>query len=422
MRNTSQYDRIRTGEVTDVAEMEKKLRYRKIEMAHPYKIYYNAKREAWITPHPLDYKKRIQRKTKEALLEALEPLVLDKPGRKLTMSDIYPDWLEYKIQITDSPNTIDKHEQHWHKYFEGTPLFLKPIGDITVEDLMIWGNSLVKKHDLTSNKWQTIKTIPKGIFQYAYMKQYISDNIFDNLRITVKFRQPKKKISNSQIFTNDEYEAIINDLWTSFEKKKSKNYLAVLLNFMLGLRVGELTALQWSDICGDYIYVHQEITLLQNTELLNKPNFLHQFENGSIKTLPNQENQKYQYVLVNHTKTHAERYVPLVPEAQKIIETLRALSPDHRPNDFLFEQNGKNLTIRGVNSVLEYACKHIGIEPKRSHAVRRTVASRLSAVQYSPDGIRDILGHQDLATTMKYLYDPQTSAEQLEKMQRALHV
>lgn len=64
-----------------VADLEKMITRKKIEELHRYTIFYNEKRDAWYTCHPLDYKKRIQRKTKEELLDALEPYVLSDAGK-----------------------------------------------------------------------------------------------------------------------------------------------------------------------------------------------------------------------------------------------------------------------------------------------------------------------------------------------------
>ena len=140
---------------------------KKIEKLHRYKIFYNEKRDAWYTCHPLNYKRRIQRKTKEELLDALAPFLTVEIGNDMTLTDLYPEWLDYKSQLTNSPNTIAVHEKHWNKYFKDTSLFLKPISTITLKDLNLWANALIKKWDLSSKQWQTIKTIPKQIFEYA---------------------------------------------------------------------------------------------------------------------------------------------------------------------------------------------------------------------------------------------------------------
>ena len=52
------------------------------------------------------WKKSLYQKYKEA-----------KDLEKLTMDQLYKKWLEYKTAITESPNTIKRHKQHYRKYF-----------------------------------------------------------------------------------------------------------------------------------------------------------------------------------------------------------------------------------------------------------------------------------------------------------------
>ena len=52
-----------TIDMDTVADLEKMIERKKIEKLHRYKIFYNEKRDAWYTCHPLNYKRRIQRKT-----------------------------------------------------------------------------------------------------------------------------------------------------------------------------------------------------------------------------------------------------------------------------------------------------------------------------------------------------------------------
>lgn len=403
----------------EVAELHKMIRRKKIEALHPYKILYNKNRAAWYTCAPDDYHKKIQRKTRDSLLDALAPYYQAQTvSDELTLSVLYPEWLEYKSQITDSPNTIATHQKHWRKYFKDTALFEMPLGKITLKDLNLWANALIKQHDLSSKQWQTIRTIPKQMFEYAYMCSYIADNIFPLIRVTVKFRQVVKKTGDSETFTSDEYQLLLNDLALSYDKKHESRFLAVALNFYIGLRAGELAALQWQDITENYLHIQREMVCM-DAETLSLEPFQCQIQNGALIVLPGQEGKKHPYVLLNHTKTHKERYIPLIPKAVDILKTIRYNSVYRKPTDFIFCDGDKYLTLRSINGVLEYACKHIGIEAKRSHKIRKTYASRLSAAGYPIDAIRENLGHNNLSTTLGYIYNPLTKDENLSIMKNA---
>ena len=81
--------------------------------------------------------------------------------------------------------------------------------------------------------------------------------------------------------------------------------------------------------------------------------------------LPNPKHNKYVYAVESHTKTHKERFVPIIPQAQNILDVMKSLSPCHKTNDYIFFEDESYMTTRSINSMLEYACEHIGIEPKR---------------------------------------------------------
>ena len=135
--------------------------------------------------------------------------------------------------------------------------------------------------------------------------------------------------------------------------------------------------------------------------------------------LPDQEGKKGLYVLLDHTKTHTERTIAIIPKGQKIFQLLKENAPDAKPDDFIFGYGSKYLNLRALNSVLEYACAHIETDVKRSHKLRKTYASRLNAAGLPLDQIRANLGHASLTTTLGYIYNPLTPEESLKLMEKA---
>lgn len=56
---------------------------------------------------------------------------------------------------------------------------------------------------------------------------------------------------------------------------------------------------------------------------------------------------------------------------------------------------------------------------KRSHKIRKTYASRLSAAGFPIDRIREYLGHSSLQTTLGYIYDPLSESERKDLLEAA---
>lgn len=164
------------------------------------------------------------------------------------------------------------------------------------------------------------------MFEYAKDHGYIARNPFPELKVTVKFRQVSKPTSETQVYNTNEYHNIIEDLWKSYDKKHEPRFLSIVCNFLMGLRAGELCALRWRDLDMKKweISIVQEMVHMNATELSN-PYYDVYKASGQIVILPGQEGRKGVYVLLDHTKTHTERVIPVVHKAQEIFQLLRAM-------------------------------------------------------------------------------------------------
>ena len=342
---------------------------------------------------PLNKKKiEIKLSSREKVIDRLATLYKEeKHHENITLNRLFEEWIAYKETITESRNTIVRHRQHYKKYFQDTDFFKQPLKSIDRLSLQSFANGIVKDNNLSSKEWANAKTILNGMFEYAYEKEMIPFNPIDRLKITVKFRQVQRRTGLEETFNSDEKNRLKNYLNSRYAETHDQAILAILLNFYLGLRVGELVALKPSDfIDGKYLHVVRE-------EYRDRENF--------------------SYSVVNHTKTHQDRYVPLVPKAVELMKKILALAGKQ---EYLFERDGSRVTSRQINYILEKYAERAKIDPKRSHKIRKTVASNLNANGIPMDMIRDLLGHSNLQTTMAYLYNPLTSDEAYNKLAKAL--
>ena len=172
-----------------------------------------------------------------------------------------------------------------------------------------------------------------------------------------------------------------------YAETKDTAFLAVKLNLLLGLRVGELVALKFSDVCGQKLHIVRE-------------------------EIRNQETNEVD--IVEHTKTHTDRFVVLIPQALDIINSIPQNS------EFIFVRGTKRITARQIAYVLEKYAERQGKKTKSTHKMRKTYASNLNAKGVPLDAIREQLGHSDLQTTMTYIYNPLTETETYELIKNAL--
>ena len=394
LKDAAQYGIFDEESLRDIIQMKKKELMLKV---HPYAIKKlpNGQWQTYVSDSHKGKRKEIRARTRELLIEKLYDLQKEAEHiDKLKMNELYRQWLEYKKTITESENTIKRHEQHYRKYFEGTPLFSKAVADVTKVELESFCNGIIKEHNLSSKEFTNIKTILMGMFNYAVDKEMISQSPMDRVRIRVKFRQIQKKSGKTQTYNTEELAALNEYLDRMFSETHDVAFLAVKLNFLLGLRVGELVALRWDDRV-DLRHLH-----IWKEEIRNQ-------NDGSL-------------TVVEHTKTHTDRLVPLVPKAIVILDLAASVDPTTDPEGYIFTRNGERITARQINYVLEKYAERKGLQTKSSHKMRKTYASNLNASGVPVDEIRELLGHSNLSTTMGYLYNPLTEKETYERIKAAL--
>lgn len=379
-----------TDNVLDIIMTAKKEKF--LTQVHPYKITEpKSENGRWQTYYKdaKGERKIIRAQTRDALLEKLIPIYIQAMNLdNLNFSDLFSEWLEYKKTVTDSPNTIKRHKQHYKRYFENSKLHDMPVNKIDTLLLESECNRLVKEYNMSRKEWNNVKTILIGCFEYAARKSYITDNPMNDVKILVKYRQVVKKTGKSETYNTEELENLNRYLDTMYAETSDVAFLAVKINFLLGLRVGELVALKWED-CKEQSHIH-----VVREEVRNQETNL--------------------YDVVEHTKTNRDRYVILVPKAIAILEKIP------KQGSYIFMRDGERITARQVAYVLEKYAQRQGTATKSTHKMRKTYASNLNANGVPLDCIREMLGHSSLSTTLGYLYNPLTESETYNLITKAL--
>ncbi len=363
----------------------------RVKTLHKYSITPPAKEgDRWRTNYTDRNGKRktLRAQTEEELLNKLVPLYLTEENLdKKTFHELFEEWILYKEQVTASPNTILRHRQHYNKYLATSKLDKAKIVKISEIMLETECNRIVREFSLSNKEWVNVKTILNGMYEFARRMKYFTDNPISNIRITVKFRQIVRKTGRTQTYNTEEIAAINEYLDKKYAETGDTAFMAIRLNFMMGLRVGELVSLKWADIEDIQIHVVREEVRDQRTNEVS---------------------------VVEHTKTNTDRFVYLIPEALEILSKLP------HEGEFIFMRSGNRLTARQINYVLEKYAERNGLDTKSSHKLRKTYASMCNAKGVPIDFIREQLGHSSLSTTYGYIYNPLTEKESYEALTRAL--
>ena len=192
----------------------------------------------------------------------------------------------------------------------------------------------------------------------------------------------------TQTYNTEKLENLNTYLDEMYEQTGDVAFMAVKMNFFMGLRVGELVSLKWEDICeGNQIHIVREEV---RDQVANE------------------------ITVADHTKTHTDRFVYLIPDALEILEKLP------KAGEYIFMRDGKRLTSRQINYVLENYAERFNLQVKSSHKLRKTYASMCNVNGVPIDFIREQLGHASLSTTYGYIYNPLTEAESYKMLTDAL--
>lgn len=395
---------------SDVLENFRTMTLKKIKELHPFKITPpTEKNPRWQTYalSPTGEKKKIRGNTEEELYEKLR--IFYSEDENTTLEDFFETWLQKKILATNSMGTIRRHVQHWKKYYLNSPIIKIPLRKLTKSDIEDFLHRTIKEFNLSKTELNNMKIILKGALALAEEKGIISKNPFPSVQINYKLcRYVQKKSNKTQIYQAHEKEILYQYLDEDFKENPDiTNTLAIRLLLQLGVRIGELVALKWSDIEDDYIHIQR---------MESKDQHLEKDLYFSPAT----------YQIVEYAKgknSNGDRFLYLTPTAKDILKKVKAINERMGYDDrhFIFVNEDGRINSRAIAYRIEKVCNQAGLPVKSAHDMRRTVASELNANGVPLDEIRRILGHSNEQTTLSYIFNPYSDQKTNELIEQALH-
>ena len=199
--------------------------------------------------------------------------------------------------------------------------------------------------------------------------------LLEEMAISKKAFRRAVRDDRAQVFTKTE----VLELEAYVDKHMSMQNLGVMLAFQTGLRCGELSALQWSDIQSDAIHVTK-------TEIRYR----------------DAVTNEYVFEIRDFTKgKDGERYVILTPDAQATLQKIRRQNPF---GEYIFMSKGKRLKAQCFGKAIKRMCENNGMARRSIHKARKTYATNLKNHGVDDKLIQKQMGHADIATTNGYYY------------------
>ena len=405
------------ADVVKRQELLMNAKQKKILETYPIRIWH-ASNGTWKAHVPDDSKPRnrkvIQGKSKENLENNILKDYEDKNDNRLVFENYFLNWLLNHHSKLVQPPTVQRYHDEYKSNIKGSRIDKMKITEIEQTDIKKFLNDVINAKHLTRHALSNLKTVLNKTFEFALEEKDIKTLPTASIKITNTNITPVNDCdvdSEDEVFDEDEFDVFVKYLYEHYMEHKPFITLAILLNFQLGLRVGELCTLKKKDINYKTCKIR-----IQRMERSYKPLSL---VDGKVV-----EGKTVHEVLEGHTKSNSKRVIDLSDEALAIINRTLELHKEFGiTSDFLFpDENGNHSIRQRFNDCLEYYCHQLTINTKSSHKVRKTVFSNLFDKGFDIEEVMRIAGHRHKTTTLKYyLFSVKRKKDKRKRMNEALN-
>jgi integrase len=279
------------------------------------------------------------------------------------------EWLENYVKPTVKQRTYDR-------YYEAVALHILPsVGDFDMEKLtpvvlqkfvsqMLKFGNLKTGGALSANTVNGLISVVKYSLKCAYELKltpyYAADNV----------KRPKVKEKKITCFSLREQQKLEQFL---VECKRPK-FVGILLSLYTGLRLGEVLALEWSDI-----------DLKKGLLQVNKTCYFGA-ENGKIKRII--------------TAPKSEASCRTIPLPKGILNILRELKRGAKSKIVVTNNSGMPIENRAYQRSFELILKKLKLPHRGYHSLRHTFATRAIECGVDVKTLSELLGHKNAAVTL----------------------
>jgi len=280
-----------------------------------------------------------------------EPIITkaDKPAEMIAFKEFAKTWLDVYVKNNNRLSEQQHKESCLRLYL--VPYFgkypLDQIGNLDVENFKAKMMKTKLSEDSINHFLSTLSTCLKTAVEWDIIK---SIPRIKRLRVT-----PNK----FDYLTEDEADKIL---------AQAEGQIREMIFFCLktGVRFGELIALDWNDID----FQEKQITIRRS------------IVRG----------------IMGSTKSNKIRYVPLISSVSDML-IKRA-----KGHGFVFTRHKTHFTQHYSCKKLYQAAKRAGLRKIGWHKLRHTFASHLAQNGVAIQAIKELLGHSDITTTMRYAH------------------
>lgn len=302
------------------------------------------------------------------------------PDEKLSLDDIVKNFLTH-TKTTKKLNTSERYESIYYGHIK------KELGDLKA--MRVSPERLEKlfadKKELSGSTLQLIYTVINSSFDRAIKQKKLNDNPCKYID------RPQRKKSKTEVLTADEVIRVLDEL----NLNKYNDYImfmALNICIELGLRRGELAALQWKHIDNN----KKTITIEDNLIYVDGHTYLN---NGNLKTESSTRTLPASDALLTLLDQHRKKQ--LSNQVRYGEHYNKNKYNDELQNFIMTWENGKVVHPNYYTMRIKKIMQKLGVEKNiRFHDLRHTNATLLIQQQVDFKTLQKRLGHADFSTTM----------------------
>ena len=291
----------------------------------------------------------------------------------VTSEQLFFMWLDDKhIQVKESTYAAYHQVIHGHlvPYFKGakaSQLSSEAVNQF-VKDKLDHGR-LDGRGGLSAKRVCDLLIILLQVIQYGEKKGFIVGFDYDIAR-------PKAEWTELAVLTHGEQEKLLSHVKATLDHKK----LGVLIAFYAGVRLGELCALQWSDI--DF-----STGILHITKTLQR-----------IKDTDPTSARKTKMVIATPKSMKSVREIPLPAFLLCLLKQWKQEQPSA---NYVLSGKAKYIDPRVMQDNFKECLKLAKVEATKFHALRHTFATRAKEQQFDDKSLSELLGHSTVRFTLE---------------------
>lgn len=293
------------------------------------------------------------------------------PDSKMTVQQLYDEYTavkKHEVRIT----SLEKTKSILNR--EVIPVFGETkIDKLNIPTLQKWKNSVAEKNLSVTTK-NNIYTEFRTMLNYAVKMEYISKNPLNSIG---NFKNPEFETAEEKLnyYTAAQFKKYIAVAKSHINTISEYGYYVFFnIAFYTGMRKGEINALKWSDIDGDFIHVRRSVAQkVKGTSIIETP----------------PKNKSSYRVLQMPTPL-----VSILKEYKSKCQTMKNFTDDFRVCGGIACLSDTMISNKNIQYADEAGLPHI-----RIHDFRHSHASLLANEGINIQEIARRLGHSKIETT-----------------------